>query len=424
MLNEILTRILTKYIINYVYELNPNSVHSSLLRGVVELNNLFIRPEVLDTLPGVKLKLGYIERISLRIPWKSFWKENISIKVSTVYVVAYSCDPELTENTIKQQVLNNLRNKLKSLARIEQCIMEQNRGKIVEEIDKTTSVGGKRTGRMKKWILWLQNFAINNITLSINNTVILWSSPKLMGVSAALCIHNILVFTAHDSSANTSGLKEKDCAVDNITLRYYPVSVYNFPNHNYNSVAECEKDLVFWRRIFEESSHMTVINPFQVTIVIQLCRNFVHEAKPFATILLHMPSIHCCTDLRTILSLVESLSTSISIGDFAFALTTNEINYLDKDCLPEDAIRCLGEVLLRDRIINQIDMLILQKENTRSLLLKEYLHQSFQRHYFSHLRYKYVMPLLSKQPNSSIADMFTDDYLKLLQKYFRLYGAR
>ncbi|EFO65460.1 Chorein [Giardia lamblia P15] len=415
MLNEMLTRILTKYISKYVYELNSASMRSSLLRGIVELTNLFIRPEALDMLQGVRLAFGYVEHVSLRIPWQSFWKENISVKVSTVYVVVYGHSPDLTEDAIKQQILSNFKNKLKSLIRIEQRILEQSKEQIVQEIGTTARTGTQKMGKMKQWILWLQNLAINNVALAINNVAILWSAPELRGVSGALCLQSILVATADSSAVDKLGLKEKDCTLKSLTFRYYSVSVDEHSDHNYNSRAECEKGLLFWRPLFEGSAYITVIDPFQVTTRVQLCRNFAHENKPFVTIQLQIPNICCCTDLQTILSLVKSFSTSIAAGEFAFALTSNEVTHLIKNSSPDDAVKCLGKVLIRSQAISKIETLISTESGRRLSSLKDHLHRTFKKHYLSHLRCKYITPLLPKCGDPPVVNTFSDEYLNAVQ---------
>lgn len=415
MFNEILTRILTKYINKYVYELNSASMRSSLLRGIVELSNLFIRPEALDMLQGVRLAFGYVEHMSLRIPWQSFWKENISIKVSTVYVVVYGCSPDLTEDAIRQQVLSNFKNKLKSLIRMEQRILEQNKEQIMLEVGTTAKTGSQKTGKMKRWILWLQNLAINNISLAINNVAILWSAPELGGVSGALCLQSMLIATADNSVVDKSGLKEKDCILKDLAFRYYLVSADEHPDHNYNSLAECERGLSFWRPLFEGPAYITVVDPLQVTTRIQLCRNFAHENKPFVTIQLQIPNLCGCTDLQTILSLIESLNKSMAAGEFAFALTSNEITHLGKNSSPDDAIRCLGKVLIRSQAISKIEALVSTESGGRLSSLKDHLHRTFKKHYLSHLRCKYIMPLLSKYGDAPAVSTFNDEYLNAVQ---------
>lgn len=422
MFNELLTRIVTKYISKYTYELNPNSMRSSLLRGIVELNNIFIRPDVLNMLLGVELRFGYIEHISLRIPWQSFWKESTAIKVSTVYVVLCGYATDLTEDAIKQEVLTNFKNKLRSLIRIEQRILEQNKGQIKEAIGITAGTEARKIGKVKKWILWLQNLAINNLTLIVSNIVILWSAPSLQDVSGVLRLQNVQVSTADDSTADQSGLKEKNCALEGLSLHYYPIVVDERPEYRYNSLAECEKGLVFWRHLFEGPSYSSVVDPFNVTITIQLCRNFAHEGKPFATIRLCMPSICCCTDLQTVLSLVKSLTTGLAAGEFAFALTSNEAKHLNKDSVLEDAVLCLGKVLARSQAIDQIESVISAEVNKESHVLKDRLQRTFKKHYSSHLRCKYIVPLLSECSDTPTVSEFGDEYLDAVQNIIGYIG--
>lgn len=48
----------------------------------------------------------------------------------------------------------------------------------------------------------------------------------------------------------------------------------------------------------------------------------------------------------------------MAAGEFAFALTSNEITHLGKNSSPDDAIRCLGKVLIRSQAISKIEALV------------------------------------------------------------------
>lgn len=72
MLEELITRLLKDYLIDYLDNFDKNSLNISLLKGSVSLQNLQLNTKILDNVPiPLKLKYGRIGSIKIELP--SVW---------------------------------------------------------------------------------------------------------------------------------------------------------------------------------------------------------------------------------------------------------------------------------------------------------------------------------------------------------------
>lgn len=73
MLEELITRLLKDYLIDYLDNFDRNSLNISLLKGIISLQNLQLNSKILDNLPiPLKLKYGRIGSIKIELP--SVWQ--------------------------------------------------------------------------------------------------------------------------------------------------------------------------------------------------------------------------------------------------------------------------------------------------------------------------------------------------------------
>src|SRR4051794_25119021 len=88
MLESIAATLLTKYLGNYVKELNKQNLKVSLGDGDAVLNNLELKPDALEefNLP-ITVKAGYLGKLKLQIPWSNIKTQPAIVRISDIFVV-------------------------------------------------------------------------------------------------------------------------------------------------------------------------------------------------------------------------------------------------------------------------------------------------------------------------------------------------
>jgi len=91
MVSQIAASVLSKYLGEYVDDLNADNIKLSFLSGDAVLQDLKIKKTVLQSLfPNVVVKQAIIRKLSLHIPWKDLKGKPAIIKIEGVYVLAES----------------------------------------------------------------------------------------------------------------------------------------------------------------------------------------------------------------------------------------------------------------------------------------------------------------------------------------------
>ncbi|CDW52391.1 Vacuolar protein sorting associated protein 13A [Trichuris trichiura] len=85
----VVATILNKALGSYVENLDASQMNLGIWGGNVVLNNLNLKDTALDDLDlPVKLKSGFLEKLSLKIPWKNLYTEAVVAEVQGLYVLA------------------------------------------------------------------------------------------------------------------------------------------------------------------------------------------------------------------------------------------------------------------------------------------------------------------------------------------------
>ncbi|MEW5298732.1 MAG: hypothetical protein WDW36_001820 [Sanguina aurantia] len=80
---------LSKYLGQYVNGLDAESLKISVWRGDVELRNLSLKPEALQSLDlPIRVKAGLLGRLTIKVPWTKLGKEPVIVEFDRVYVLA------------------------------------------------------------------------------------------------------------------------------------------------------------------------------------------------------------------------------------------------------------------------------------------------------------------------------------------------
>ncbi|XP_019641996.1 PREDICTED: vacuolar protein sorting-associated protein 13A-like [Branchiostoma belcheri] len=88
-LESLVAGLLNTYLGRYIEDLDTTNLGISLFGGDVELTDLQLRPEALYELElPLEVKAGYVEKLSVDIPWTSLYTSPVKASLEGVYVVA------------------------------------------------------------------------------------------------------------------------------------------------------------------------------------------------------------------------------------------------------------------------------------------------------------------------------------------------
>lgn len=88
MFEGIIKKIVSKYLKEYIENLNPDSLKINLLSGNVDLQNLTLKKTALDELNlPIKILFGQIGKIHAKIPWQKLNSAPVVIEVFDIFLV-------------------------------------------------------------------------------------------------------------------------------------------------------------------------------------------------------------------------------------------------------------------------------------------------------------------------------------------------
>ncbi|CAH1274208.1 VPS13A [Branchiostoma lanceolatum] len=88
-LESLVAGLLNTYLGKYIEDLDTTNLGISLFGGDVELTDLQLRPEALYELElPLEVKAGYVEKLSVNIPWTSLYTSPVKASLEGVYIVA------------------------------------------------------------------------------------------------------------------------------------------------------------------------------------------------------------------------------------------------------------------------------------------------------------------------------------------------
>lgn len=98
MFEELISRLLVRYIGEYVEGINTNALQISLISGQVEINNIRLKSSALNKfrLP-VQIKEGFIGKLVLTIPWTSLYSSSVTVELSQLFVVVEPLEGDFEE---------------------------------------------------------------------------------------------------------------------------------------------------------------------------------------------------------------------------------------------------------------------------------------------------------------------------------------
>ncbi|KAF5301566.1 hypothetical protein FQR65_LT08871 [Abscondita terminalis] len=200
MLESVVARLLNQILGKYVVDLDTENLNVGIFSGQVQLTDLQLKAEALYELNlPIRVKIGTIGRIWLKIPWNLLWNEPVVVTIEDVLITA---EPIVTYDKYDQEIDKRL---LRAVKR-----------KLLAELDNDKRLIGGPSSFSEHLLTNL----VNNLQISVANVHIRYedSTSAKNPLSCGLCIGSI--------TAETTNSKWKACkALNNAEVCYYLIKI-------------------------------------------------------------------------------------------------------------------------------------------------------------------------------------------------------
>ncbi|KAF5273457.1 hypothetical protein FQA39_LY07474 [Lamprigera yunnana] len=200
MLESVVARLLNQLLGKYVVDLDTENLNVGIFSGQVQLTDLQLKPEALYeiNLP-IKVKIGTIGKIWLKIPWNLLWNEPVIVTIEDILITA---EPIVTYEKYDQEIDKRLSRAVKK--------------RILSLLDSDrVFIGGPCL-----FSEHLLTNLVNNLQINISNIHVRYEDnvSSKYSLACGLCIGSI--------TAETTNNKWKACkAVNTAETCYYLVKI-------------------------------------------------------------------------------------------------------------------------------------------------------------------------------------------------------
>ncbi|XP_068229043.1 intermembrane lipid transfer protein VPS13A-like [Palaemon carinicauda] len=257
---KVVAGLVNRFFGQYLEDLNTQEVNDALLSGQVNLTNLKIRHDALSFLDiyygsplPIEVKKGIIGRVSLTIPYSSFFTQPVVINIEDVFILA---TPVVAYNEEREKDLERAR-KRQTLAYLFPDPMP------IDSAQDTSTLWGMLYNR-----IW------NNLELHINNVHIRYED-------AHSCSRPLVIgFCLQSLSADTTNHKWKKVHVDgnattiNKVIDFVSASLYVNPGSDRQRLVKPHISTELWHQYLEQGLNTFSINdePFQFVLQPVRCK--------------------------------------------------------------------------------------------------------------------------------------------------------
>ncbi|KAH7316123.1 hypothetical protein KP509_21G079300 [Ceratopteris richardii] len=152
MLEEHVAFYLQKYLGNYVKGLSKEALKISAWQGNVELTNMQLKPEALNSLKlPIKVKAGFLGSVKLKVPWSKLGKEPVIVLLDRIFILA---EPQTNVEPRDDKTVQEEKS----------CKIQEKEMMILE-----SKLGGSAKVENNSWLGSLISTIIGNLKLSITN---------------------------------------------------------------------------------------------------------------------------------------------------------------------------------------------------------------------------------------------------------------
>ncbi|CAF1265249.1 unnamed protein product [Rotaria sordida] len=159
--------LLDKYLSDYIENLDTKKLKVDLWSGNVVLENLYLKPNALADLNlPVTISLGYLEKLTLQVPWKNIYKQATKATIDGLFLLVVPKTE--VEYDAKRDEKEQHEAKMKEVHQIEELRKEQEALKNAKASDKNSDTFVER----------MQLQVIRNLELSIRNIHVVYEDKS------------------------------------------------------------------------------------------------------------------------------------------------------------------------------------------------------------------------------------------------------
>lgn len=182
-MNKAASKLINKYLGDWVENLNSDQLDVSLFSGKISLENLAVKKDVLQLL-GVPFDLqhGSVKKINIRIPWGSLQSKPLIIEISEICLFVTPINPTTWSEPVVRETL--IKKKFATLSQFE--ALQDN------EIEKISAPGFFER--------WLQKI-VENVELTIEKVYIRYEDnvTSMFNYSLGMVLERLTVFTCNEN---------------------------------------------------------------------------------------------------------------------------------------------------------------------------------------------------------------------------------
>lgn len=267
-----LVNILNKVLGSWIENLNTEQFSLSIFSGVVELDNLKLKPDIFQIL-GLPIKLlsGTIGHVKLKIPWSAWYSSPLEIDIENVIILLSPNSPDnWDENDAKDLILKNKK------YLIDQFEVMHSDG---PELMKNFSFLGSLTSKV-----------IDNLCVQLRNVYVRYEDKNtfLEPFAAGLYLKKADFFTTNDNWQAEYYKSEADCfkllLIDKVSLFVdYEDGIIIAQEWFEGSVQEVLTDLAS-EESEDKVDHKFMLYPFSARAELTLAKAAASDLKPKVSI--------------------------------------------------------------------------------------------------------------------------------------------
>ena len=353
MTSSIINFIVERYLAN-ILEINTSQTNASIWSGLVEMNNVKIKPEIFQTLnlPYLKLINGYIGKLKLQLQMPRFYLYPIQVHIEKIFF--HACQKNV-DKLDKQTEINGMEYyKTSKLLTQEQLI------------DQLNQLKSENVGYFQQ--------IMNNIQITIEDIVFRYdddvSFPKIP-YSLGIILNKMFIRTTRDNfilpqdeyeqipyaEINYKLIQIKnfsifmDCYNNNDDLKYdnlietdvkdnIPNDIQNYLGNILNFYSYCLSEIEIHSK--DKVSHQYLLHQFDMDLKISLNDNLDNQQPKYSASLI-FPEINFCLTLKQTQTLFKvmayiNLNSYYQLG-IANDYYTKQITQEEKDKYIQDYLK-------------------------------------------------------------------------------------
>jgi vacuolar protein sorting-associated protein 13A/C len=117
MVKGLVVKVLQDNLGDYIDGLTPENFEMQIFGGSITLENVGLKREGMDSLNlPITINSGFVQRLSVQIPWSNLSSKPVVVTIEDVFVVATPKDPDQSREAIAKLVKARMEAKMKEIS--------------------------------------------------------------------------------------------------------------------------------------------------------------------------------------------------------------------------------------------------------------------------------------------------------------------